>query len=125
MRPFVDYVFTLAAAWLTLPGHMTAAARLNATWLGLLGLSQLADLCTTWLGTLAGLHEANPVVAATLSQMGFGLYGATKLTLVFAMGVTLRLTAGSDRDLALWAVRALVAVFTLVAAANLAATWGR
>jgi hypothetical protein len=106
-------------------GHMTAAARLNWTWLALLGLSQLADLSTTWLGTLAGLHEANPVVAATVSQQGFGLYGATKLMLVCAMGLTLRLTGGGDRNLALWAVRLLVAVFTLVAAANLAAAWGR
>lgn len=104
---------------------MTAAARLNWTWLALLGLSQLADLGTTWLGMLSGLHEANPVVAATLNQLGFGLYGATKLTLVCAMGLTLRLTTGGDRHLALWAVRGLVAIFTLVAAANLAAAWGR
>lgn len=104
---------------------MPAAARLNVTWLGLLGLSQLADLVTTWLGTLTGLHEANPVVAATLSQMGFGLYGITKLTLVCAMGLTLKLTVGNDRQLALWAVRALTAIFTLVAIANLAAAWGR
>ena len=89
--------------------------RLVHTWFGLLALSQLADLVTTWWSLGAGLREDNPVVAATLGAGHFGLYALVKVVLVAAFGVALL----GGRPAALHGARLLVLVFSLVALANL------
>jgi hypothetical protein len=96
--------------------------RLAWTWLGLLALSQFADLATTWLGVGSGLSEENPFVRATLASGHFPLFVAVKLALVLAMTVAVTATRpGNDRRMAMTALRFLVVVFTGIAAANLAA----
>lgn len=89
--------------------------RLLWTWLGLLALSQLADVATTWLSLAAGLHEENPVVAATLGSGSFQLYALVKVLLVGALGVAV-LSGGRA---ALNGARLVVGIFALVALANL------
>jgi hypothetical protein len=63
-------------------------------WFLLLGMSQAADVLTTWWGFRAGTHEANPFVAALLAHGDFLAYGAVKAALVLAMILLFR-THGS------------------------------
>jgi hypothetical protein len=66
-------------------------ARLAATWVGLLGIGQLADLGTTALDQARGAVEAMPATAALLSG-GLGDLAAVKLLLVSATAVAVALT---------------------------------
>jgi hypothetical protein len=103
-------------------GQVTQAlsARLLWTWFLLVGLSQLADLATTWLSLAVGLRENNPLVAATLAGGHFPLYGLVKLGLVTVLGVAIL----SGRSEALAGARVVVAIFVAVALANLGAVLG-
>lgn len=97
--------------------------RLAWTWLGLLALSQAADLATTWLAIGNGLAEQNPFVRAALHSGHFPLYAGVKLTLIAAMSLAVTgARQAPDRRLVISALRFLVVVFTIVAAANLGAT---
>jgi len=91
--------------------------RLLWTWLGLLALSQVADLATTWRSLAVGLPEDNPLVAATLHGGSFSLFVLVKLTLVVALGVVLL----GGRPAALTGVRLVVLAFSVIAAGNLIA----
>ena len=92
--------------------------RLLWTWLGLLFLSQLADVATTWRSLAAGLHEQNPFVIAVLGTGNFALYAAVKLSLVLALGIAVL----GGRPVALNGARLVVVLFAGVALANLVAS---
>jgi Domain of unknown function (DUF5658) len=89
--------------------------RLLWTWLALLALSQLADVATTWHSLAGGLREDNPFVAAALATGNFGLFALVKVLLVAALGVAVL----GGRPVALNGARLVVAIFVLVALANL------
>jgi len=89
--------------------------RLLWTWLALLALSQAADIATTWHSLAAGLREDNPFVVAALSSGSFPLYAMVKVLLVAALGIVLL----GGRPVALHGARLVVAVFSLIALANL------
>ena len=97
--------------------------RLAWTWLGLLALSQAADVATTWLAIGNGLAEENPFVRAALRSGNFPLYAGVKLALIAAMALAVTgARQAPDRRMVMSALRFLVAVFTVIAAANLGAT---
>ena len=56
----------------------------------LLGLSQAADLATTWWGFRAGVPESNPFVAGLLARGDLLTYAAVKVSLVLAMFLLFR-----------------------------------
>jgi hypothetical protein len=89
--------------------------RLLWTWIGLLALSQVADLATTWRSLAVGLQENNPIVAAALSSGQLPLYALVKLALVCALGIVLL----GGRPAALVGTRFVVLAFLLIAAGNL------
>jgi len=89
--------------------------RLLWTWLVLLALSQLADVATTWHSVVGGLREDNPFVVAALATGNFGLFALVKVLLVAALGVAVL----GGRPVALNGARLVVAIFVLVALANL------
>lgn len=91
--------------------------RLLWTWLALLALSQAADVATTWHSLAIGLPEDNPFVVAALGSGSFQLYALVKVLLVAALGIVLL----GGRPVALNGARLIVAVFSLVALANLVA----
>ena len=110
---------TFAAVALFQPASpiATIPRRLLWTWLALLALSQAADVATTWHSLAAGLHEQNPVVAATLATGNFGLFAAVKAGLVVALGIAVL----GGRPVALNGARLVVVFFAFVALANLVA----
>ncbi|HVD01898.1 MAG TPA: DUF5658 family protein [Candidatus Dormibacteraeota bacterium] len=89
--------------------------RLLWTWLALLALSQMADVATTWHSLMGGLREDNPFVAAALASGHFPLYALAKVLLVAALGIAVL----GGRRAALNGARLVVAIFSLVALANL------
>jgi len=99
---------------------LVVSRRLAGTWIGLLALSQLADVATTWFSLTAGRHEDNPFVAAALTRGNFGLYIVIKLLLVAALAIAVR-----PGPRAAWVgLRFVVVAFSLVAVANLLAAVG-
>ena len=92
--------------------------RLLWTWLGLLALSQLADVATTWHSLASGLREDNPFVVAALGTGSFPLFALVKVMLVVALGIAVL----GGRRVALDGARLVVGVFSLVALANLLGT---
>lgn len=96
-----------------------------AAWFLLLGATQAGDFATTWLGTLIGVREENPIVRQALAQGDILLFALVKLVLVaamvvFVLGVRARLESALVRTAVLRGLQLVVVAFGLVVLANAA-----
>ena len=96
-----------------------------AAWLVLLAATQAGDFLTTWLGSLVGAREENPIVSQALVQGNLLLFALVKLVLVVAMvlfvlSVRTRLESVLVRTATIRGLQVLVVAFGLVARANAA-----
>lgn len=91
----------------------------------MLAATQAGDFLTTWLGTLVGVREENPIVSQALAQGNLLLFALVKLVLVVAMvlfvlGVRARLESVLVRTATLRSLQLVVVAFGFVALANAA-----
>lgn len=96
-----------------------------AAWFALLAATQAGDFTTTWLGTMLGVREQNPVVRQALAQGNILLFALVKLVLVaamvvFVLGVKARLESVMVRTAVLRGLQLVVVAFGFVALANAA-----